>query len=986
MCVHFSGSLLSKGVDMKKKILVVSESVTDAHIFRPAILAGYLDNDQYEIYFASGEIPSYLKNKYPQFHYLQLATCVSKAQFLKTISQGGFPYNREIFQEQVKEDLKFIDQIQPDMILSDFRFSLLISARLKKIPLMTISNIIWSLSSKFSQRVPDLVYNRWFGLEISQFIFRCIRPMLFFLLAYSFNRVAKKYGTPRVKNLMDLFSSGDYVFYADIPNLVDLNPLPQNYKIIGPILPHFSLSNEMRNENAVSEKVKTRQKIIIALGSSGPQQLVEELLESIKDLPLQIYISSSGKNLNIEENEHVHVSPYLILDKELLDTDLVIANGGSPMGYSCLSQGVPFIGITSNMDQCTFTKAIEAKGVAHEIRLSQWNAKKFRKLVCNMLLDEKYKDRARHVQKSIPLQETRQNFLKIFHEIESDHDQKNNQEPRCFKKIIESHIIKNSLSSAFKFKINEDHWDTMNWKSFYQQSLIIAQSLRRLGLKKGDCLAIIAENGIEWEQLFYGSMINGSMVLGIDPRTSEDQKLFMLEHSRASIVVLSKKSSLKVIPQRVLDQLTHIIVLESCQHQAMNHNSVLLFSDLKIIGEEPLFLETPSPDTPAFLTYTSGTTGISKGLVYSQRQLIESAYEVIHFFGITQFQNRFLCWLPVANLFQRMLNVCALLLGDEIGFIQDPATLMKNLPILKPTIFIGVPRFYERLYENVQLRLQSCPKIFQPLFLAFLRWKVYKSLGGSIRLMLSGSAPLSIPVLQFMNTLKLQFVEAYGLSECILPIAINRFTREKLGSVGPLLSKNETKITDEGELLIRGPFVSKSYFCSGDKNRWDEEGFFHTGDLVFQDQEGFFYIQGRKSDLIKLSNGRRIAPLSIEKAFQSIPLVDASVVVGHGRKSLAVIITLNKKMDQLSAEECEKFERDLLNVTQNFPSYEQVKNFLILKDSFSVEAGHLTDNLKLKRAAIEKMYQKDLEILYGEALTNSSNFIDSRASFLVFKP
>jgi long-chain acyl-CoA synthetase len=333
-------------------------------------------------------------------------------------------------------------------------------------------------------------------------------------------------------------------------------------------------------------------------------------------------------------------------------------------------------------------------------------------------------------------------------------------------------------------------------------------------------------------------------------------------------------------------------------------------------------------------------------------------------------KDRLVCWRPVANLFQRMLNVCGFIMGAETSILKDPLSIMTELPVLKPTIIIGVPRFYERIFENANKRLENIPHLFRSILKPLISFQIRRALGGQVRMLFTGSAPLSQSVFHFFHSLKLNLIEAYGLSESILPIAINTNSKEHPGSVGRLLPSNEVKLAMDGEILIKGPGMAHGYFKSSDDKRWDDEGYFHTGDLGYFDKNGYLYLEGRKADLIKLSNGRRISPMRIEEELSKVALVDRVIVVGPGRKSLVAIISLKCRPNTLSILELQNLKNELTGVTSKLASYEQVKKFIFLKEGMTIEGGHLTTNLKVKRTAIERMCAHELNEL-SEANANN---------------
>lgn len=396
---------------MKTKILVFSETVTMAHVVRPATLAGHLEPDQYHIIFAASIIPGFIKNKYPHFEYINLTTCVSQSEFMRALNQGTFPYNKAKVREQIAEDLFLIDKFKPDLILGDFRFSLAISAKLKKTPFVNISNTIWNPSSTLPQQAPDIAMVNFFGSKISNLVFRVLSPLIFWWMARPFNQVAKEMGTTPIGNLMKLFTCGDYVLYADTKNLIATKKLTKAHFFVGPI--HADLPFEMPNiKGKKYEKI-----IVVALGSSGPQHLLKTILSAIENLPVLALVATSGSDIKIAAQENVILSPFLPLEASLKLANLAITNGGSPMGYSCLANGVPFIGVASNMDQITFTTAVERKGAGRLIRARQLSKEKIRNLIQSTLDKASFQENAKQLQNELTHEVAILIFPKVIKDI-----------------------------------------------------------------------------------------------------------------------------------------------------------------------------------------------------------------------------------------------------------------------------------------------------------------------------------------------------------------------------------------------------------------------------------------------------------------------------------------------------------------------------------------------------------------------------------------
>jgi long-chain acyl-CoA synthetase len=241
--------------------------------------------------------------------------------------------------------------------------------------------------------------------------------------------------------------------------------------------------------------------------------------------------------------------------------------------------------------------------------------------------------------------------------------------------------------------------------------------------------------------------------------------------------------------------------------------------------------------------------------------------------------------------------------------------------------------------------------------------------------MLTGSAPTPVSLLDFFNGMGIELYEAYGCSESIIPVAMNRPTQNKHGSVGQPLPYHEVVISDSGEVLVKGPGVFKGYLDSKDAdNKITPEGFLSTGDVGYIDRDGYLFLTGRKTDMIKTSTGRRIFPQKIESLLKKHALVEHAILVGNGRKHLAAIVTVSDT--STSEVEIENLNRIIQESNGELADYERLKAILVVQSGFSVERGHITLNQKIRRGFIEQCYKQQLDNLYGKV--GNSNLRNDR--------
>jgi long-chain acyl-CoA synthetase len=340
-----------------------------------------------------------------------------------------------------------------------------------------------------------------------------------------------------------------------------------------------------------------------------------------------------------------------------------------------------------------------------------------------------------------------------------------------------------------------------------------------------------------------------------------------------------------------------------------------------------------------------------------------------------------ICWLPLSSLFQRMAVLVAAATGMESHFLNDPRRILETVANVAPSFLIGIPRFFEKLEEYVRASDEHETK----------PWRE------RLRFTISGSAPLARTVQEYLYSRGVLVLEAYGCSENTIPIAANRVTEHRFGSVGKPVSPNEVRIAEDGEVLVRGPGVFSGYLGNSNSNQWfTSDRFYRTGDCGRFDADGFLYLTGRKSDIIKTSTGRQISPSAIEDVYREIPYVDQIVVFGSGRKQLVALVTLNSDVlakylplsDRNSSAQSlatplisKRVADDFQAMNARLADFEQVRAVGILANALSVEGGDLTPNGKLRRTVIEAKFGD-----FISRLSDDLSYGDQRVLFESLQP
>jgi long-chain acyl-CoA synthetase len=559
---------------------------------------------------------------------------------------------------------------------------------------------------------------------------------------------------------------------------------------------------------------------------------------------------------------------------------------------------------------------------------------------------------------------------------------------------------------ALWHKDGQGEWVALCWKEYWDQVSRLAGVMEQHGLQPGDKVAVILPTSVEWELIDKAALYRGLVVVGIEPHMAWEDMVRVIEETRPrALFVADRAMAVKLsgteqgvplplgedVPEGQVRGLLSSIKLAVCLERC--YDLYEPFIDWATLEQEMVGqtnAQNPFPvtaDSPASYILTSGTTGDPKGIVYTQGQLLLAAQSILAAMGPFEKGERTLAWLPMASPFQRNMNLAALLAGIPLYFQSDPKQLLQTIKEVRPTLLIGVPRVYEKIYLGVLEKLGRLPLGMGRIMKALLNgamslaprsskerdrlsWPrragltmlrrlfrpVVKLLGGRMRFMVTGSAPCREDVLLFFHALGIPLLEAYGVSECAVPLSLNRPNDYKIGTVGrPLMSNN---LNVEGwEIEVDGPAVFNGYENQSTHTNLTSGKYLSTGDVGELDEEGYLRLVGRKGDLIKTSTGRKIAPAAIEQKLVKYLGAEQAMVVGEGRAHLAAIVCYDGGM---TAEQKESFEKNLAKMNEGLADHERVRRCVVLDRLFSLERGELTRTLKLRRAHIEK--------IHGEAL------------------
>ncbi len=575
--------------------------------------------------------------------------------------------------------------------------------------------------------------------------------------------------------------------------------------------------------------------------------------------------------------------------------------------------------------------------------------------------------------------------------------------PEKFFKIAEKFYERN----AFLYKNKKSQiYSPITYKELAEMVKIFISSLRKLQIKKGDKVVIFSENRPEWVIADLAAMSIGAIVVPLHTTLSLDTLSYIINHCEAKILIVSNNDLLNKIAaiSEKITFLKKIIILEDLDNDSKDfkNKEILQWNKLFKLAEtaekKPFFLPQLNINETCSIIYTSGTTGLPKGVELTHQNFLSNFEAAVEAISVRP-DDIFLSFLPLSHVFERLAGYyVSLFSGAVIAYAESIKKLPDNLKEIRPTILISVPRVFEKIYETIWGKINNSlvKKLFFfwalkqkdngfkykiANFLVFR--KIRKQLGGRLRLIISGGAPMDKQIAKFFYKFKILILEGYGLTETSPVISVNREFDFKFGTVGKPIYNIEIKISPEKEILVRGLSVMKGYFKNNGLTHEskDTEGWFRTGDMGFFDKSGFLTIIGRKKEIIITSTGKNIWPEVIEQELNKDFFISQSVIIGQKRKFISALIVPNwnvvenffQKQNLFfnfsenlvnNSEIINLFEKIIKEINKKFADYEKIKKFKLLKNEFSQRENELTPTLKLRRHIIEEHYKKEIKEIY----------------------
>lgn len=567
---------------------------------------------------------------------------------------------------------------------------------------------------------------------------------------------------------------------------------------------------------------------------------------------------------------------------------------------------------------------------------------------------------------------------------------------------LEHYPIKESIITKY-----DGEWKGISTQEYIDKASQLSRGLLKLGVQPNDKIAFIStRNCTEWNIVDIATLQIGAPNIPIYPTISQDEYEYVLNHSEAVYCFVSDQEvwdKVKQIWDKVpsLKEVYSFESLEDCK----NWQEVL---DLGKDKNNQDALEQRkneiTEDDLATLIYTSGTTGKPKGVMLSHKNIVSNALNSSVRFPIDKGKSKALSFLPLCHVYERMLIYLYQYSGVSIYYAESIEVISDNLKEVKPEVMTAVPRLLEKVYDKIIAKGAELTGIKKRLFfwavnlgleyepygnngwwyeqklalarkLIFSKWK--EGLGGNLKIIASGSAALQPRLARVFNAAGFGVMEGYGLTETSPVIAVNDMRDHgfKIGTVGRPIPETEIKIAEDGEILIKGPQVMMGYYNDEEKTEETiKDGFLHTGDIGEVDTEGFLKITDRKKEMFKTSGGKYIAPQIIENAMKQSRFIEHIMVIGEGEKMPAALIQPNfefiqewgriKNIDvgksnrEIAENEdvIKRVKEEVDRYNEKFGHWEKVKRFELTPEEWSIEEGHLTPTMKLKRRVVKDRY------------------------------
>ena len=565
--------------------------------------------------------------------------------------------------------------------------------------------------------------------------------------------------------------------------------------------------------------------------------------------------------------------------------------------------------------------------------------------------------------------------------------------------LFSHQVQKQNKKDIFLQWLNPNNQKTYTWEEAEKNILKLSKIIKE-NIKEGDRCLLVSENRPEWFVSDLAIMLSdGITVPAYTTYTEEDYK-YLIEDCEPSLVIVSNNELLKKLSKTIdeKDFIKKVITLDEVSKVTDNLNLITKekylgfnsITKIDLLEKDKIQNDKLKRTSPACIIYTSGTGGNPKGVMLSHGGILNNivgACEIMK--PLINTRPVFLTWLPLSHSYEHCVQFAQIAVGAKVFYAQKIEKLLENMSEAKPTIMTAVPRFYQNLYNKININLKKQTGIKAKLIEATLRLgkkkligqemtffekliniiveeivrkKINKQFGGNLKAFVSGGGALDQEIGEFLNSIGLPTLQGYGLTETSPVVSCNPIHKIRVETVGPPFKGNQVKIADDGEILVKGENVMLGYWNK--KEETDKviiNGWLHTGDIGEIDPEdGYLKITDRKKDIIVSARGDNISPAKIENMITNEPEVDQCMVYGDKKNYIVALIVPNK--DFLNQKE--KIQNVIEKINKKLTLLEKIKKIQLIDESFSIENGLMTPTMKVKRKKVTEKYKNQLEKLY----------------------
>ena len=563
------------------------------------------------------------------------------------------------------------------------------------------------------------------------------------------------------------------------------------------------------------------------------------------------------------------------------------------------------------------------------------------------------------------------------------------------------------------FHRKNDEWIHYDSENLQNSIYFLSLALREIGVGKGVGVGIIAPSSPQWLLIDIATQICGGYVVPLFSNISSEHFKFQIEEAHVKVLAIDSWEALSPEIYPLVNSISALIHFSPLP-DGVRHKNSFSWNDFIEKGkrmdseaEQQKYAERTeniAGDEIFSIIYTSGSTGTPKGVPLTQRNMALQLMAISEFFPVKTDYDICMSILPIAHVFERMVVYYFSCCGLPVYFADSPNNVGKYLPEIRPSIMTVVPRILEKLYEKLIDGANKKPwpvkwlvkyainkakntdpsekSLRNTIWDKLVYSKMRAALGDNFYLLVSGSSALSTPVNRFLRNIGLSLYEGYGLTETSPVISAECPGNKKMGSVGKPLHSLEVRISQEGEIQVKGPSVFSGYFNRPDLNHevFTDDDFFRTGDKGYIDKDGYIWITGRLKEMFKTSTGKYVSPIPIEQALCQRAFIEAAQVFAEGKKFTSAILFLNRdivrnrlrkneqEFDTEKALKSQRLNADLQkhvdNVNKRLNEWEKIKKWKAVFATLSPESGLLTPTLKLRRGVVEKRYEKEINEMY----------------------